>query len=719
MRRCIHRQVFIVFWLAAISASLVRAESVERVRDAVDAMQRWLGSSERGKGWNEYLKTDALGQELQRRYNADAADVEAIWKLYAADHSSLTSPRFVAVREALQEWLPTLSFPPREELPQMLRDAKSNYVTIDPARLDESRQSFQAALANLDRFLMATDEKKAKGWHRYLRRDELQAELDSEEPPDFKILRDIQARLEDKYAGLQVPAFVAIRRTLRDYSEALVFSREEFRSQFEKTLDTLADTIEKHAAEPSHERASSIALRTGALERGDQIPELVNAIRHYYAQPNAFVQFSEALVGVGFEETLDETNPISENTPGGSVSGESTTFGQTSSQLVPNAASGEVHIEFSGSAEATTRTVSGPATIVGAAATKIDAQKRLTVNDPGIEADLAQAKCVTENTIDDILGDPAIAEQLMARARASLPQAEARTARQVEQQISLRIDTRVNESVQEVNQRYRRQYKGPLMRRDEDPPILRFRTDDDYLFASTVQAGDFQLAANARPPELTINNDQAIRLHDSFLNNYVEVVYGATTLTHIEVTKLAKELIGKVPERLQVTEDTEPWSISFVRRRPLTVVFDGGGYSVTLRGKRFSSGERRLGAMHITAQYQFEMTPEGPRRIRQGDIQIEPADFADREKKILSTVETAEKAVLQRRFEKLFPPVIEPEGLVLPGRWGKAGQLVMQELTSQNGWLVLGWRMPDPPSSKDVEEAPAEGQDVDTAATDP
>ena len=142
-------------------------------------------------------------------------------------------------------------------------------------------------------------------------------------------------------------------------------------------------------------------------------------------------------------------------------------------------------------------------------------------------------------------------------------------------------------------------------------------------------------------------------------------------------------------------EDAEPWSITFRRRKPITVVFGDGGYSVTIRGRRYTSGDRSLGPWHVTANYQFEMLPTGPRRIRQGDLEIKPADFSQRSNQKLSVAEVAEKKILDRRFSELFTPIIEPEGIELPGRWKKAGKLVMKQLTADGGWLVMGWEQPE------------------------
>ena len=697
MTRLIRVKIFFVLGLMTmvswLPADMVLADSGDQVDAALDVMKQWLSENESGEALHGSLRIEALEQQLQKGDNADAAVVRAILNLFSSDESIPQSAPFVTVRHALEQWLPTLSYPKRDELPNLLRAAKSDFRPVDPAQLGKTRQQLETNLTKLDRFLRAAGKNKAEGWNRYLTRDELRAELKSEKEPDFKVLERVQSRLERKHAGLQLPAFVRVRRSLRAYGETLVRSREQFQAQFEATLDGLADALEGYELEPTHDNASKVAMRLGMLHRSNQVPDLVKAIQHYYVRPNMYVQFSAALVNLGFEDTLEKTSPFAERSSGKRVSGQATTSGQTSSRLVPNADSGEVRIMFSGSVMAKSRTVSGPATVLGSGETKIDAYKQVFLNDGGFRTAAAITRCVTNNTIENILGSPSVVNQALPRARAALPRSETRTARRTEEQISERLDEQVNEGIEEVNRRYDQLYQRPLMRRDDSPARLYFRSDEHYLFARTAQAGDFQLAANDRPPELSRDHDLALRMHQSFLNNYVEAVFGGTTLVDTDAANLAEELIERIPKRLRITKESERWSIKFARRKPLTVTFNNNGYMVTVRGRQFTAAKRRIGAMHVTAKYQYEVTPDGPRRKRIGSLEVTPANFATRKKKILSTAETAGKAVLERRFEELFPAVIEPEGLQLPGRWEKAGKLVMQELSSQNGWLVTGWRM--------------------------
>ena len=48
------------------------------------------------------------------------------------------------------------------------------------------------------------------------------------------------------------------------------------------------------------------------------------------------------------------------------------------------------------------------------------------------------------------------------------------------------------------------------------------------------------------------------------------------------------DLKGKLPEKFEAKEDQDPWSITFAKRDPITVLFDGNGFEITIRGSRYT-----------------------------------------------------------------------------------------------------------------------------------
>jgi hypothetical protein len=120
------------------------------------------------------------------------------------------------------------------------------------------------------------------------------------------------------------------------------------------------------------------------------------------------------------------------------------------------------------------------------------------------------------------------------------------------------------------------------------------------------------------------------------------------------------------------------------------VAFGDGGFTATVRGLEFTSGDNAYGAMNITAKYTFESTDGGVLLRRQGELEILPPGFdpgTDR----LTADQSALREVLTKRLGEVLKPEIRGEGIVLAGELGRVGKLLPVQATSGDGWLNLGW----------------------------
>ena len=676
--------MFASFWIHDAAV----AESPEKVQLALEALTSWFKGKTNAEGWHAFLMTDELLSELEKGNEADPTFIAEVIKRYSWDTRVLDREPFVVVRKALEQWQRVMLLPNVEELPELIRAATSDFSPLEENHLEKSRQALVIAVAQLNQFLSRERQSKANGWKQYLLWDDLQAELANAENPSSQILARVQNRYRAHYAGLELPPFQAVRETLGKYGEALFYDGEHFQQQFETMMGELAESLESYVEEPSHQNASDTSIRLGWLKRGGQVPELIETVRHFYVQPNFYLNISEELVGVGFRQEIDKTEDL-RNNAGPGISGESRTVGNVTSQLIPNDHQAEVEVAMVATMHARARKVSGPAVILTSAETSIDARKRVFLNGDGFGTDPAQARCTTDISIDDVRGSRAVQRQAWPRARAALPRAETTAARRTERKISTELDQEID-GIQ-IDRRYHDNFLRPLIVRGEPPAIFHFVSTEDSIICQSTQANDFQFAAHTSPPTLEGDHDLVTRSHESYINNYVESVYGGVTLTDVQAAKLVEQVTGEVPKQMQ-PDPNSPWTVTFIRRRPITISFAHNTYTVTLRGKKFSAGKKTITSMHVTASYRFEMTPSGARRVRVGDIKIQPANFSRRKKKILSPGETAEKAVLKRHFERIFAPLIEPTGLELPGRWTRAGQLVSREVLCENSWLAVGWK---------------------------
>jgi hypothetical protein len=158
------------------------------------------------------------------------------------------------------------------------------------------------------------------------------------------------------------------------------------------------------------------------------------------------------------------------------------------------------------------------------------------------------------------------------------------------------------------------------------------------------------------------------------------------------VEKFYRDNNQPIPENLVRKEDEPAWSMTFARVDPVTVSFDDDRVGITLRGQRYTSGERTFAAMNVSAQYKIEETENGVRLVRDGELNISPPNH--RPGQPLNAGQIALRRLLTRRFGGLFREEVETEGLVLPGRLETLGKLSLVQISVDKGWATLGWKAP-------------------------
>jgi len=87
------------------------------------------------------------------------------------------------------------------------------------------------------------------------------------------------------------------------------------------------------------------------------------------------------------------------------------------------------------------------------------------------------------------------------------------------------------------------------------------------LIAAVIQANDFQLGAPDAPPKLSADRDVAVAIHESFVGNLAEAAIAGDTLTDEQLANLVEKLTGRVPDELKITQEKDPWSITFPASR--------------------------------------------------------------------------------------------------------------------------------------------------------
>jgi len=182
-------------------------------------------------------------------------------------------------------------------------------------------------------------------------------------------------------------------------------------------------------------------------------------------------------------------------------------------------------------------------------------------------------------------------------------------------------------------------------------------------------------------------------VHQSFVNNSAQTLVGGMTLSDERLVELLNENGREVPEELQITQENEPWAITFGRRDPFRVTFDGDRVSMAIRAERFRRGPRDQSdpldiVVEISATYHLGVGKLGAHLTREGDVDVQFPEVTGR----LNTSQIGIKTFMRRKFSALFKEEFIFEGIQLPeALQQRIGQLRLGQAATGDGWFSGGW----------------------------
>jgi hypothetical protein len=700
--------VALVAAIAAFSTSILISNtyadniggSASSVQARLQALDQWLGEGANSQRWHEYLNLDVLAAQLRQPAapNRDAL-IDVLGRLESGA-PGLDRRQFADLRQALAAWIDALPRPPKEALPEAVAKGQQRFRPVSEAEYQTSANKLRQAVERLDRYLGQSANGKA--WREYLEWEQLQA-LASDEPPAApeQAYNAVQKKLKSERPGLSLPVFTAVRQALADYrSKLLIHQNPNTRQEAAESLEFLAEKLREFNQAPSQQLAYEIGQVLGWLDVRKQSPQIVADVRRYYRYPNVYLQMSEPLIDVGMTRSVDRCEPVHDWILGARITGTSHTVGRVSADVIPSAHTAMIDSMLN--ANATSRTVGrkDTATVHSAGHTNLQARKRIYFDEYGIMTVPATADAVTRTrtlSVDSgrggiLIGHIAdrIARQRVAESKS---QSERISAEHAEDRLRNRVEREATPDLYEANEDFKKEVRWALLDEGVMPEQTRFSSSDYYVFANGVEANEFQLAALTGPPPLRLpNNDVALRLHESALNNMADMRLAGKEVEQTEFQDWYKDRFGELPEELESDPDKVPWTITFEEARPISVTFGINEVVVTLRVRRVEGSVSSRRRWEISAVYKLEKIPGGLRGVRQGSIEVIPPGYKGEG---LSGSAAAERGNIQREFEDLLKDTFEHTGLELPGEWGdKAGKLPLVEASSGYGWMVLGWVKP-------------------------
>ena len=699
-------RIFIVLITSVLLFSPAKAEelSQSKVESSLQELHAWLGDTQNANSWHEYLYTDTLETQLELGDSVSVVELKEVLMQYQSDATGLELQQFTSVKDSLYHWTSVLEDAPTS-LPEEIKAAASRFAPITSAEVETAKIQLIASAKVLNSLLLRSRGVDHEGWKKYLRWDEMHAEISSENP-NVQVLEETFSRYRSGENGLELRQFTAVRRSLRNYINKLFFANnKQYNEQYQMQLNLLAEELEEYAKTPNSQQSQLIGGQLGWLEQGDQVPELVTKIRNTYNQSNLFLTVSKPFLAAGIERPIDDVSDIREEILGTRIYGKGHTVGELQLDLVPSQDSAILELIMTG--ETTSKNIGYNRSVVvhTRGVTQVSGRKRLVLDADGIRALAARASCSTSSIFDSIYAPSNFVTKIAnKRAYKQKAEAEAVGSRRAEYRVAQRMNSEAGELLADLNEKIKEQFQKPLKSRDSFPAKMDFSTTTEGLQLEMMQVTRFQLAAPTAPPS-TVSGDEdlAVQLHESMINNFGESILGGVKLTDEGLVELLEQRGKEIPAELQITDDKDPWSITFDYIRPIEVRFEEGQVAVSIRGRQFTRGETAINkTVKIGAVYNISKGKTGAKLVRDGDVNLE---FLRMKK--LGAREIAFKTFMVKKFDAIFEKEIVGEGLKMQGEWEKLGPLPLSLLSSDKGWLSMGWNIPsqaEVASSQDLSE---------------
>ncbi len=386
--------------------------------------------------------------------------------------------------------------PSSADLVAMVQSAKSQFRPLPPDQVATAKTRLRQVSRRLATFLTTAGVENAQRWKEYLQWDEMQAELDKPAGPDLAKLGQIASTYYRNYRSLEHPRFAAVRAALLDYRTAEVLAADaQLEEKYVTRLADLASALDLYSQQPTMELNQQIGRLVGWLESAGQAKALVAAVRARYWQPNLYAAVSERMVSAGIGDEVTETTEVRDCILGTSLVGTASIQGRTEARLIDHPDKGNIELLLSGTVLSDNVGFNRGVKIFSQGVTQVMATKPIYIDARGIAADRSQAQCDTDSKINAIVAKSCLVERIAwKRAARSKSTAERIGSRHAEDQVADRMDQQAAELLNKARKEYQDKFRQPLLRRDEFPQEMKFRTAKGLLEVIWRQANATQLS---------------------------------------------------------------------------------------------------------------------------------------------------------------------------------------------------------------------------------
>ena len=393
-------------------------------------------------------------------------------------------------------------------------------------------------------------------WKKYLLWDRLAEQLTGEAAADVAELEHLLDRFTRDYAGLELPAIMQLRAALeRYYYRTLAVDNGQLPDEFVRRLDQLAELVGSLRANPDGETLQKISLHLAWLDRQQQTPAIVAAVRDLAPAANFYLTVSQDFIGKMTREPVDRVDALTDVVLGTTVHGTSHLVGTMAA--FPVASDREVRLEarLQGDADTQGRGSNGPvrANVVGAA--KVQATGDILFGPGGFRVGQTSAHVSATGrptsmwtTCNSRIANRVVTCVAKKRAARTQELGDCIASRHAEQKLQQQVGEELRARLRELQRGYLDQFRNPLLRHDTFPRIFRATSQVERARVNMLLASRTQTGALHLPPDRSFQADLHAQVHETAINNLAASLFAGRTVSESALRGLLGQLVESESE---------------------------------------------------------------------------------------------------------------------------------------------------------------------------
>ena len=518
---------------------------------------------------------------------------------------------------------------------------------------------------------------------------------------DFgRALRRSQRRFRNLAKEQTDSAFASARAAVDRFADAYEFSTEDnIQQEYIERVIELADllpTLSDPNDPLSHAKLGSILQW---LEDRHQLNDLCVAIRRKYSGPNTYVSVSSRLIQSLSTRSSAEYDRVAEDFLGRFARGLSYTNTTVNVYPIDDPDQVRVSIVLGGTASTDTYVRQLSFKIKSTASGSLSGRRDLYASLNGLYASESSVDASISAQYGGISSNCGLVQRLAAKSFAEeQTSTDDESSRRVKERLRERFDsetsTAIDDGVEQVETfaQMARKFYALL-------PQIYLRSFSDRVEAVAKKDTRSAFGATINPSFRTAGSDVQLKLHESMISNYLDLVFAGRTFTNddleAEIKAFAKDtdLLGGAAAG---DEEIEDFKISFPKVRPIQIEFSENRINVIVTGTRFEQGDNAI-KTSLTIKLSFKVVgrdgklflqPQGTPEIDLSEGEEPGADsiaFAKiLEKRLGEAVESSGSEGIELP-SNLIPDVPQLKGVDV------INSLQLGLFEMQDGWLYLGW----------------------------